>query len=109
MSALWFWRTTATDEWIAEMTNNDYVRKHYTVSDVDGRTLRGYGVVMLSRLPMTRLAMWWLPSNMGRSALIATSTINNETVRPFPAHGAAARTRHTAHSCVTDFSACACR
>jgi endonuclease/exonuclease/phosphatase family metal-dependent hydrolase len=88
MSALW----TATDEWIAEMTNNDYVRKHYTVSDVDGRTLRGYGVVMLSRLPMPRLAMWWLPSNMGRSALIATSTINNETVRPFPAHG----TRHTA-------------
>jgi hypothetical protein len=51
---------------------------------------------MLSRLPMTKLAMWWLPSNMGRSALIATSTINNETVRPSPAH--ARHTRHNTHT-----------
>jgi hypothetical protein len=68
------------------MISNEYVRRHYTVSDVDGRTLRGYGVVLLSRLPMSRLSMWWLPSNMGRSALIASFTINNEAVlTPRPA------------------------
>lgn len=70
----------ANMEWIEEMTDNEYVQQHYFASDVNGRTFNGYGVVILSRIPMADLTMWKLPTSMGRRALIATYTINEETV-----------------------------
>lgn len=60
-----------TPELLAVLVAVPWVRAGYQLSDVDGRTLAGYGVVVLSRLPIRRLAAIELPSEMGRRLLIA--------------------------------------
>ncbi|MCE9575244.1 MAG: endonuclease/exonuclease/phosphatase family protein [Deltaproteobacteria bacterium] len=60
-----------TPELLAMLVAAPWVRASYQVSDVDGRTLTGYGVIVLSRLPIRRLAAIELPSEMGRRLLVA--------------------------------------
>ncbi|MBK7539894.1 MAG: endonuclease/exonuclease/phosphatase family protein [Myxococcales bacterium] len=49
-----------------------FLRASYQVSDVDGSSFERYGVLLLSRLPLSRLAVLPLPSAMGRRLLLGT-------------------------------------
>lgn len=57
-----------------------WVQKDYFVSDVSGQTLDGYGVIILSRIPIYNLSMWTLPTRMGRALLVAEYNLNGEKV-----------------------------
>jgi endonuclease/exonuclease/phosphatase family metal-dependent hydrolase len=48
----------------------DWVRRGYQISDVDGSTLEPHGVLLLSRLPMRGLALCHLPSQKDRKLLL---------------------------------------
>lgn len=48
-----------------------WVRERYQVSDFEGDTLGRYGVLLLSRIPISKLGMLELPSEMGRKLLVA--------------------------------------
>lgn len=49
----------------------DWVRRGYQVSDVDGSTLEPHGVLLLSRLPIRALALYQLPSQKDRKLVLA--------------------------------------
>jgi endonuclease/exonuclease/phosphatase family metal-dependent hydrolase len=48
-----------------------WIREAYQLSDVDGLTLDGYGVVLLSRLPVRKFRLAAVPSQMGRQLVVA--------------------------------------
>jgi len=54
-----------------------WIRADYRISDAQGDTLDGYGVVLLSRLPLRALALHELPSHMGRRLLAAEVDTGN--------------------------------
>jgi tyrosyl-DNA phosphodiesterase 2 len=57
-----------------------WVQQDYWVSDFTGRTIQPYGVLLLSRLPITQLRLQRLPSMMARKLLVASLKLNGQTV-----------------------------
>jgi tyrosyl-DNA phosphodiesterase 2 len=51
--------------------NDPWIRAHYQLSDIDGYTLNQYGVLLLSRVPIQRLVLVDLPTEMDRRLLVA--------------------------------------
>eukprot|EP00698_Gefionella_okellyi_P017359 TRINITY_DN505_c0_g2_i2.p4 TRINITY_DN505_c0_g2~~TRINITY_DN505_c0_g2_i2.p4 ORF type:complete len:171 (+),score=36.22 TRINITY_DN505_c0_g2_i2:629-1141(+) len=49
-------------------------------------TVQPYGVIIMSRIPMDRAFLRYMPSNMGRSLLVADFTINGRKVRVSTVH-----------------------
>lgn len=71
-----------------------WIREGYTISDRDGDTYDRYGVMLLSRVPLSRLTLHDMASQMGRRLLVAeiasepggdsmaVATIHLESLRP---------------------------
>jgi len=53
----------------SHILNWDWVKDYY-LSDVTGKTLIGYGVVLLSRFPFHKLSSYNLPTRMGRKLIV---------------------------------------
>ncbi len=74
-----------------------WIRAEYQPSDVDGRTLDRYGVVLLSRIPASRMTLRPLPSRMGRALLtfdlqladldVTVATVHLESLKESPTRG----------------------
>jgi len=60
-----------TPELLDRIARARWVRDAYQLSDVDGRTIGDYGVLVLSRLPIRKLSVHELPTAMGRRLVIA--------------------------------------
>jgi tyrosyl-DNA phosphodiesterase 2 len=58
-----------------------WVRRGYRVSDAAGTTLEPHGVLVLSRLPVRRLALCELPSDKSRKLLLAELAIGPRALR----------------------------
>lgn len=63
-----------------------WVQESYYVSDFTGKTIQPYGVLLLSRLPITQLRLHRLPSIMERKLLVAGFEINGQTVEIATVH-----------------------
>jgi len=63
-----------------------WIRAEYQPSDVDGRTLDRYGVVLLSRIPTRRMTLLPLPSGMGRKLLVFELEVDGMTVNVATVH-----------------------
>ena len=63
-----------------------WVRENYYVSDLKGDTVQPYGVLLLSRLPISRLYHCEMPSNMFREMLVAEYLINGQTMKVATVH-----------------------
>jgi endonuclease/exonuclease/phosphatase family metal-dependent hydrolase len=61
-----------TPELLRLLCADPTVRASYQLSDIDGSTFQGYGVMLLSRVPLIGLWMMRLPTRMGRRLLVAT-------------------------------------
>ena len=70
-----------TPRFIEELLKVQWVREHYTLSDIWGTSLGSYGVFLLTKLPITNIFLLDLPSQMGRRLLCADLAINNSTLR----------------------------
>lgn len=57
-------------ETLALIAADPRIREHFTLSDTTGDTLGDYGVVVLSRLPMSRVVLHDLPTSHGRRLLV---------------------------------------
>lgn len=57
-----------------------WVRQSYEMSDAIGTTLRSYGNLLLSRLPIGRLELHPFPTIMGRRLLLAELQVNDEVL-----------------------------
>lgn len=53
------------------LLTDSWVRSEFRLSDVTGETLQPHGVLLLSRIPLRRLALRELPSNKNRKLLVA--------------------------------------
>eukprot|EP00030_Apusomonadida_sp_AF-17_P004371 a509413_144.p1 GENE.a509413_144~~a509413_144.p1 ORF type:complete len:310 (-),score=87.81 a509413_144:227-1117(-) len=53
-------------EFLFDLLAEEWVREHYSVSDIDGTTIERYGVVLLARPRAAALAIAVLPTRMGR-------------------------------------------
>lgn len=62
----------ATPVLAARLAREPWVRRGYVLSDADGSTLDGDGIVIASRLPIASLVRLALPSDSRRSALVAS-------------------------------------
>ena len=60
-----------TRKLLTAIVDTPWVRAGYQVSDVDGSTFGRYGVLLLSRIPIRRLVMLDLPTEMARCLLSA--------------------------------------
>ena len=63
---------------LQKIMKTDWIREKYYVSDSSGSTFYSYGVLFLSRVPVTNLNLYPLTSMMGRNILIAEFIINNQ-------------------------------
>lgn len=52
-----------------------WIREGYTLSDISGRSVDPYGVLILSRLPILGWELVPLPGNMGRDLVIARASL----------------------------------
>lgn len=62
---------------LEQIMRTAWVRRSYTLSDLSGGSVDPYGVLLLSRLPITSWSAYPLPTAMGRQLITATATINN--------------------------------
>ena len=60
--------------------SNPWIQENYYCSDVTGRTVQPYGVVMFYKLLPQNVYIKYLPSRMARSFLYAEFIINQEVV-----------------------------
>lgn len=60
---------------------SQWVRKQYYISDITGKTVTPYGVVLLSKIPLQKLLLYNLPSNMNRQFMVADLRVNGETLK----------------------------
>jgi len=63
-----------------KLVNQKWVKENYYVSDTIGNTLNSYGVLILSKIPLSRMYLKTLDTMMDRSLLVAEMMINNERV-----------------------------
>ena len=75
-----------TSDSLALVMSTPWIRARYQPSDVDGRTLDRYGVVLLSRLPARRMTLLPLPSGMGRKLLVFELEVDGLTVHVATVH-----------------------
>jgi tyrosyl-DNA phosphodiesterase 2 len=75
-----------TTESLALVLSKPWIRAEYQPSDVDGRTLDRYGVVLLSRIPARRMTLLPLPSGMGRKLLVFEVEVDGMTVNAATVH-----------------------
>jgi tyrosyl-DNA phosphodiesterase 2 len=68
-------------EFLRMILEQDWVRRNYLVSDVQGKTVRPHGVLLLSRLPVCRLVLYNLPSALDRKFLIAELVLNTSVTK----------------------------
>jgi tyrosyl-DNA phosphodiesterase 2 len=59
-----------TPELLDALAREPWVQRDYELSDRDGHSLEGYGVLLLSRLPLRGVSWRELPTEMGRQLLI---------------------------------------
>src|SRR5262245_30933006 len=64
-----------TPEFLVPLTAAPWA-KAYELSDPEGETLGDYGVLILSRLPMTRIQVRPLPTRMGRSLVLVDVNVD---------------------------------
>lgn len=64
----------------------EWVRASYVVSDATRETVRDYGVVILSRLPVSGFVLHDLTSGMGRKLLVARVHVNGRELAVATAH-----------------------
>lgn len=69
-----------------------WIRDQYSISDIDESTFEGYGVVMLSRLPIRRLQVHVLPGPMGRQIAVGEYLLNGESLHVAVVHLESLRT-----------------
>jgi len=62
------------------LLQSPWIRAHFYVSDINGATFYPYGVMLLSRLPIKRLHLHPLTSDMNRKALVAAFEINGQSL-----------------------------
>lgn len=62
------------------LIEQDWIRKDYWISDATGSTLGSYGVLIVSRLPVTSLQLGEMVTQMGRKFLLCQFNINGEQV-----------------------------
>lgn len=55
-----------TPELLGAITATPWIQDAYALSDADGSTIQGYGVLVMSRLPVRNVSLSELPSQMGR-------------------------------------------
>lgn len=61
-----------TRAFVEQLVEKEWIREHYFVSDVSGETVLPYGVLMISRLPVSRFNLYYFPqSDMGRALMWA--------------------------------------
>ncbi len=75
-----------TPEFIVRARREQWLKDRYCLSDANGSTVRGYGVALLSRLPIERLALCDLPSSMDRHLLMSTYRVNGRRVAVATVH-----------------------
>lgn len=63
-----------------------WIQAEYQSTDLDGRTLGRYGVVLLSRIPMQRVTLTPLPSRMDRGLLVADLDIGGVPISVATVH-----------------------
>lgn len=63
-----------------------WIRKTYYSSDIDGRTLGDYGVLLLSRLPPGKITLIPLPSFMNRHLLLMEICVNGSPLQVGTVH-----------------------
>lgn len=75
-----------TIERLELLLQQDWVRREYCISDIDGATINPYGVLLLSRLPLVDLRLYDLPSEMYRRLLVAECWLNGQRVKVATVH-----------------------
>jgi len=73
-------------EFLSILTNTEWVQKSYLLSDVTGKTLDQYGVILMSRLPTVSMHLMDLPTEMGRKLLWADMLLNGVMIRVATVH-----------------------
>jgi endonuclease/exonuclease/phosphatase family metal-dependent hydrolase len=78
-----------TDPLLAALADEPWIQSGYQISDVDGTTMDAYGVVLLSRIPLRRVRVVALPSEMGRRLVVGelatglvVATVHLESTAP---------------------------
>lgn len=69
-----------TERFLQYVIGLDWVRKEYAISDTHGHTVTPYGVILLTKLPLRRLALHPLQSRMGRKLLVAELSLMDSTM-----------------------------
>ena len=69
-----------TPEMIRYLQTFFKIQNKYELSDINGDTVKPYGVVILSKIPIQKFSLLKLTSNMNRKCLIAHLNINDEEV-----------------------------
>ncbi|MFO0547823.1 MAG: endonuclease/exonuclease/phosphatase family protein [Polyangiaceae bacterium] len=63
-------------ETLAVIAESPWVRRRFELTDATGETLSDYGVVLLSRFPISTCALHRLPTSHGRRLLVATLDVD---------------------------------
>jgi len=71
---------------IQKIIKESWVQDEYYMSDCTGSTVGSYGVILLSRIPITQLELHELYSQMDRSVLIAGLIINSQQISVATVH-----------------------
>ena len=61
---------------LTEFLAQPWIRQHYCRAEVTGEDFGNYGMLMMSRLPISRVSYMRLPSRLGRGFLQAELTVN---------------------------------
>jgi len=75
-----------TKDSLAILLKEEWLRKSYWISDVNGSTFKRDGVVIFSKIPYNSLRIQEIPSNQNRRALIVEFLINGENFRVASSH-----------------------
>lgn len=71
---------------LAVFLEQAWIREHYFCASVVGGELGNYGMLMLSRLPVTRVTYTPLPTRLARGFLVTQFTINGSPLRVCAVH-----------------------
>jgi endonuclease/exonuclease/phosphatase family metal-dependent hydrolase len=67
-----------TPSFLEIVLKQEWIQNSYYISDTTGETIEGYGVMLLSRIPIRRLFLYKLPSSMRRKLLVAELCVNGQ-------------------------------
>jgi tyrosyl-DNA phosphodiesterase 2 len=75
-----------TPNFLKIVLKQEWVRDRYYISDATGVTVQGYGVLLLSRIPIRRMFLHNLPTLMSRKLLVAELCVNEQTFNVATVH-----------------------